>query len=154
MLTVMQYINEMIDTIEGSKKLPGFNRKLVDEEQLLELLDRVKANLPEEMMQAEQILETRDQIIVEAKSEADRIVKERENYLARMSADDEITKRAQQIAEEIIDESKRRADETVEGANYYADNILGKLEESLTHTLQTIRKGRLKIESMKSGGQQ
>lgn len=153
MLTVMQYINEMIDTIENSKKLPGFNRKLIDEEQLLELLDRVKANLPEEMLQAEQILETRDQIISEAKYEAERLVKERENYLARMSADDEIVKRAELMRDEIIEEAKRRADETIEGANYYADNILGKLEESLTHTLQTIRKGRLKIESMKSGNQ-
>lgn len=153
MLTVMQYINEMIETIENSKKIPGFNRKLVDEEQLLELIDRIKANLPEEMLQAEQILETRDQVLAEAKYEAERLIKERENYLSRMSADDEITKRAQQIAEEIIEESKHQADETIEGANYYADNILGKLEESLTHTLQTIRKGRLKIEAMKSAGQ-
>lgn len=140
-------LNQLIQKIEESPKIPMTGRKIIDEE-VLELLDRIKVILPEEIVQAQQLLEQREQILAEARYEGERLIKEKENYITKMSNDNEITRRAQQLADQTVENAKKIAEETIEGANAYAEEVLGKMEESLLLTLQTIRKGRQKLQTL------
>jgi len=145
----LQVINDLITNLEESPKVPVFGRRLLDEETVLEMLDRIKANLPDEFIQAQRIIEQREQIISEAKLEGEGIIKENEALGNRLAGENEITKKAQALADQLIMEAKKVAGETVNGANAYADSVLEKLEESMLNNLQMIKKSRGKLNAMR-----
>lgn len=147
-MEILDYIRELEEAIESSPKVPMTGKRIVDEE-ILEIIDKIKVVIPEEFIKARRIIEEREQIIIQARYEGERIIKEKENYLAKMSDDCEITRRAQQLSEKMINDARRNAQETVEGANEYADEILSKLEHLLASNLQIIQKGREKLEELK-----
>ena len=73
-------VNELLDTIEdaleeGANVPLSGGKKIVDVEQIRDLLDEIRANLPGELRQAQQIVNDRAQIVETANAQAQVIVK-------------------------------------------------------------------------------
>ena len=99
-------VNELLDTIEDtleestSMPLSG-GKRLVDVEKVRDYLDDIRANLPGELRQAQQIVNDRAQIVDTANAQAQAIVKKAEERARILVSDAEIVKAAQQRAAEI-----------------------------------------------------
>ena len=84
-------VNELLDTIEdaleesASVPLSG-GKRIVDVEQIRDYLDEVRAALPGELRQAQQIVNDRAQIVDSANAQAQAIVKKAEERAAFWSA--------------------------------------------------------------------
>ena len=75
-------VNELLDTIEDaleeSANVPlSGGKRIVDVEQIRDYLDEVRAALPGELRQAQQIVNDRAQIVASANAQAQAIVKGR-----------------------------------------------------------------------------
>ena len=120
---------EIIDQLEDAV-LAGRNARLgggwvVDREQLLDLVDRLRATAPASLEQAERVLRERDQVLEEARDEA-RIVVNRAQQEAEMQIDaHEVVVVAQQRADEILDRAGQSSRELIEQARSEAAGIRG-----------------------------
>ena len=94
-------VNELLDTIEdaleeGANVPLSGGKKIVDVEQIRDYLDEIRANLPGELRQAQQIVNDRAQIVETANAQAQAIVKKAEERARILVSEAEIVKAAQQ----------------------------------------------------------
>ena len=82
----------------------------------------------------------RSACIFEAQEEAKRILRDAENYAAKLVQDSQIVRQAQHEAEAFLAEARRDAAAVEDDARAYARHILAQLEENLEKTLRVVRK--------------
>src|SRR5918992_4049309 len=114
------------------KPVPLTDQVRVDKEEIYDLLDQMRATIPEEIKQARWIVKERQEMLAEPKREAERIVKEARDRQEKLISQEEITKQAERAAEDIIEDARAREREIRLGAEDYADEILNTLEINLS----------------------
>lgn len=131
--SVMQLLDEMEDILDNSRAVPFSNRVTIDKEGIYDIISEIRMKLPNELKQSKWVIEERNKILIDAQREADEIVKNAEERMARMVDENEVTKKAYEQAAAIIDSAKKTSKEMRLGAMEYAENILadaeGKLKE-------------------------
>ena len=141
-MDVLVLIDKLDDLVHNAKPVPLTDQVRVDKEQIYDILDQMRATIPEEIKQARWIVKERQEMLAEAKREAERVVKEARERQDRLVSQEEVTKEAQRAAEEIIDEAHAREREIRLGAEDYADEILGTLEVNLSKFIAAVQRGR------------
>jgi vacuolar-type H+-ATPase subunit H len=102
----------------------------------------MRATIPEEIKQARWIVKERQEMLAEAKREAERIVKEARERQEQLISQEEIYKQAERAAEDIIEDARAREREIRLGAEDYADEILNTLEINLQKFIGAVQRGR------------
>jgi|SRR6187401_1129212 type III secretion system FlhB-like substrate exporter len=143
-MDVLVLIDKLDDLVHNARPVPLTDQVRVDREEIYDLLDQMRATIPEEIKQARWIVKERQEMLAEAKREAERIVKEAREQQARLVANEEITRQAERAAEEIVEEARER--EIRLGAEDYADDILSTLEVNLQKFLQAVQRGRDRLQ--------
>src|SRR6266849_1284997 len=123
-MDVLVLIDKLDDLVHNAKPVPLTDQVRVDKEEIYDILDQMRATIPEEIKQARWIVKERQEMLAEAKREAERIVSEARERQDRMISQEEITKQAERAAEDIIEEARAREREIRLGAEDYADEIL------------------------------
>src|SRR5213593_3548333 len=124
-MDVLVLIDKLDDQIHNAKPVPLTDQVRVDKEEVYDILDQMRATIPEEIKQARWIVKERQEMLAEAK---------REN--------EEIVKQAERQAEEIIEDARAREREIRLGAEDYADDILNTLEVNLQKFIAAVQRGR------------
>lgn len=139
-------ISALLDRLENlvsqATKVPLTGKVLIDPDQVLAMIDEIRDVLPEEIRQAQRLSRERDEILREAREEAEAVVRDAKVYVVQLTDETAIAREAQQKADEILDQAKRVAKEIRLGAKDYANEILAKMEGNLEKTLQSIRRSR------------
>ena len=107
-------INQLLDVIdealEDGRPMPFTdNRRLVDVDVVQDALDSIRQNLPEEIRQAKEIVNDRNNILGQARREAEAIVREARERAAALTSEQQITKAAQAKAVEILSNAQNEA---------------------------------------------
>lgn len=142
-------LNELEEIIENSIKVPMTRRVLVDEDRLLDMLDRIRTTLPEEIRQAKWIIQEREKVLTETKKEAGRIMEDVQKQMERRVDESEISRLAKIKAEETIERAENIAREIRQGAREYADELLNELEKKIEGIISEIRDGRAELKGLK-----
>ncbi len=145
-------LNELEEIIENSVKVPLTRRVLVDEDRLLDMLDRIRTTLPEEIRQAKWIIQEREKVLAEAKKEAGRIMEDVQKQMERRVDESEIARQAKIKAEEAVERAEGIAREIKQGARDYADDLLDQLEKNIEKIIAEIRDGRAELKGYKKTG--
>ena len=111
-MDVLVLIDKLDDLVHNAKPVPLTDQVRVDKEEIYDILDQMRATIPEEIKQARWIVKERQEMLAEAKREAERIVKEAREREIRLGAED------------------------------YADEILNTLEVNLTKFIAAVQRGR------------
>lgn len=141
-MDVLVLIDKLDDLIHNAKPVPLTDQVRVDKEEIYDLLDQMRATIPEEIKQARWIVKERQEMLAEAKREAERIVKESRDEQQRLVSQEEVVKQAENHADDIIEEARAREREIRLGAEDYADDILNTLEVNLEKFLAAVQRGR------------
>ena len=126
-------VNELLDTIEDtleestSMPLSG-GKRLVDVEKVRDYLDDIRANLPGELRQAQQIVNDRAQIVDTANAQAQAIVKKAEERARILVSDAEIEPRP--LRQTVTD---------------YCDNMLKTTEEAMVENAAQVKNVRANL---------
>jgi len=135
-------INEVEEIVDHGTKIPMTGKVLVDDAVIFELLDRVRAALPEEITNAKWVLKERQRILDEAQAEAQKLLDQGKTYIDKTALENEVVRQAQDYGEDIVRQAQTFAREVKTGAIQYADEMLQHVEKSLYETLQALRKNR------------
>lgn len=145
-MDVLELIDKLDDLIHNARAVPLTDQVRIDREAIYELLDEMRSTIPEEVKQARWIVKERQEMLAEAKREADRIVNEARELAAREVSQQEIVKQAEREAERVEEEARLREREVRLGAEDYADEVLGTLEVNLGKFLEAVRRGRDRLQ--------
>lgn len=137
-MEVFELLETIERIIEESKNLPFSSKKVIEADELFEVVDAIKNKMPDEMKQARWIKEERTRILQEANKEAEDILKEAERRIVEMVDDHEITKKAEEQAEKIIDDATLQSRQISEGIKEYADSVLAAAEQSILDIKDTL----------------
>ncbi|MHB1405485.1 MAG: ATPase [Desulfitobacteriaceae bacterium] len=146
---VLSLLDELEEIVDRGTKIPMTGKVLVDDTVIFELLDKVRAALPEEVQNAKWVLAERQRILTEAETEAQKMVEQGKNYVEKMAEENEVVKQAQGYAEDIARQAQAFAREVKVGAIQYADELLQKAEVSLYDTIQALHRNREELQSVK-----
>lgn len=150
-------INTLFEMIQEARGVPLSSEKcIIEREKALDLLDEILNQLPGELKQARTIVESRGEVINNAKREAENILKQAQNQARQMVAESEITQQAQAAAEEMLRQAQTDSENTVQRAqarirelkkvtNDFVDGALRTTEESIAEALGEIRETRKKF---------
>jgi vacuolar-type H+-ATPase subunit H len=114
---------------------------MLDEDEVLELVDQLRFNMPEEMKQANWTIQEQQRVISEAHAEAARIMSKANERAEQAVREHEIVRRADREAQQSLREAKARSEQIVREAEIYALEQLQQLEAHLTRTLGTVKRG-------------
>src|SRR5213592_2452255 len=145
-MDVLVLIDKLDDLVHNAKPVPLTDQVRVDKEEIYDILDQMRATIPEEIKQARWIVKERQEILADAKREAERIVKEARERAERLVSEQEISKQAERAADDIIEDARAREREIRLGAEDYADDILNTLEVNLTKFIAAVQRGRDRLQ--------
>ena len=137
-------VNELLDTIEDTLEesagmpLSG-GKRIVDVEQIRDYLDEVRAALPGELRQAQQIVNDRAQIVDSANAQAQAIVKKAEERARILVSDAEIVKAAQQRASENTSAAQTEARTLRQTVTDYCENMLRTTEDTMVENAAQVK---------------
>lgn len=145
---VYEILEELEEIVDRGTKIPMTGKVLVDDTQIFELIDRMRASLPEEIREAQRVLYERQKIVDEAKAEADHIIERAKSYVEKMAGENEVTKQAQTYAEELVRQAQSYAKEVKIGAVQYTDELLQQVEKSVAETLKSLHQNREELRTL------
>ena len=103
-------VNELQEMVNDAKGMPFASDKVVlSWDTILDILDEIEDAVPTEVRQAKNIVNDRNQILSQAKKEAEEIIKLAEERRKAMIDQHEITKQAHAQAVEILTDAKAKA---------------------------------------------
>jgi hypothetical protein len=114
---------------------------VVDQNAALGLIDELRVAVPEEVRQAKRVNQESERILEGAHEEAERIVARAQEQAAFLIGERGLTEAAEDESRRIIAQAHTDADEIRRGADEYAVGVLVGLEDDLTRTLQSVKKG-------------
>ena len=130
-----------------ARHVPFSTQVMVDEDEVMELVDHLRFNFPEEMKQANWTVQEQQRLISEAHAEATRIMSKAQERAEQAVKDHEILRRAEREAQQGLREARVRSDQIIQKAKTYALEQLQQLEAHLARTLGTIKRG---VEALQS----
>ena len=145
-MDVLALIDKLDDLVHNARAVPLTDQVRIDREAVYEILDQMRSTLPEEIKQARWIVKERQEMLAEAKREADRIVEEAKDKTERQASQQEVVKLAEKQAADLLDEARQREREVRLGAEDYADEVLGTLEVNLEKFTAAVRRGRERLQ--------
>lgn len=145
---ILGLLNEVEEIVDHGTKIPMTGKVLVDDAVIFELLDRVRAALPEEITNAKWVLKERQRILDEAQAEAQKLLEQGKTYVDKMALENEVVRQAQDYGEDIVKQAQTFARDVKSGAVQYADEMLQHVEQSLYNTLQALRKNREELKGL------
>jgi len=146
---LLSALNELEELIETSGKIPLTRKVMVNEDRMLDLLDRIRTTIPEEIRQAKWIIQEREKVMNDSQKEASRLLEDAQKQVDRQADQSEIARKAKEIADEIVARAEDKANELRDGARSYADDVLTNLMDSLDKLSSQIEQGRSELRTMK-----
>ncbi|WP_099203073.1 ATPase [Miniphocaeibacter massiliensis] len=152
-MDILQIIEEIEDLIDEASTVPFSKKVMVDSDELFQLLQQVRQNLPEEIRQAQWINEEKDRIMAEAerdadaikdeaKKESDKIIQDAKETFNQMINEHEVTKKANQYGEEIVSKAEQNARTLKLQSVTYVDEMLGVTQDRLKELLDVLEENR------------
>ena len=135
-MKIISLLNELERIIQEASSLPLSSKVMVNPEQVLEIVQEIMHNLPEDLKEAQYVREERKKILIEAQNDAERIINDAESKIRDMVDENQITQSAYLEAEEIR-----------QSTNEYADNILRKVQMNLNNVIEQIEENRNELKS-------
>ncbi|MCS7286593.1 MAG: ATPase [Anaerolineae bacterium] len=134
-------IDRLESLVQKGFKLPFTPLVVLNEDEILGIIDRLRLSLPQEIEEARHIVEERNTILAGAQEEAEKILSRARERALEILSEHEIIKRAEARARTIEEKALKRAQELTQSADQYALEVLQDLEAKLLEFLKVVQNG-------------
>lgn len=145
---LLDFIEQLEEILDRGTKVPLTGKIMVDEDTVLEILDNIRAVLPEEIRQANLVLAERDRLMEDARNEGQRIIDRAQKQAEQLLQEDEIVAQSRSYAEDIARKAQQYSREVKIGALKYSDDLLHDIEVKLEETFKAIKASREELNTM------
>lgn len=133
---------EMLVSEAKSPLTGGGQKKIVDAQDVYEILDEMRRVFPPEFEIARRIVKEEAETLDRAQMQAEAIIADAQQQAIILAGDQEIARLAMQQADQVRDQASQYERDTRYNAEEYADTVLAHLEDnlkSLTNSVTRVR---------------
>ena len=124
---LLENLEEVLE--EGMSVPLSGGKRMVDVDAARDIIDDIRLNMPQEILQAKAIVQDRAQILAKAKKEAEDMVKTAEDRARVLLDREEIVRQAEAKAKTITSEANQQAAQLRATVTKYCDNMLASTQE-------------------------
>lgn len=152
---INRLIDMLFERIEDAKS-PALkpNMSLVDRDEILDLLEELRAQLPVEIKRAQELLAAREKFVEEAKRDVDRMMRQAELDAKTKVSESEVIYAAKEKARQIVGRAEERSRQLYQVANEYAEDALARTEEAVQAALDEVKQSRVRFRSASAAAMQ
>ncbi|MET7510201.1 cell division initiation protein [Streptomyces albidoflavus] len=144
-MDVQKKLDEIVDTVGSARSMPMSASCVINRAELLALLEEVREALPGSLAQAQELIGDREQLVEQARQEAERIIQSAHAERGTLVSGTAVAQRSQDEADRILAEARAEAEEIRAQADDYVDSKLANFEVVLTKTIGSVGRGREKL---------
>lgn len=144
-MDVIENIEAAIAAVEEARSVPLSASCVIHRGEMLDLLENVKASFPNDLAKAITILRQQSEILEEANLQADSIIGQARDEVARLVEQTAIVTAAKKESQRILADATAEGKREKEEIEAYIDSRLANLEVILNKTLDVISRGRDKL---------
>ena len=142
-------ITALYDMIQDARSLPlGADKCILERDKVLDMLDEIIAQLPNELKQSRSIVESRNELIGQARREAEGIIRQAQEQAEAMVAQETIYQEAKRKCGEMVTQTQARTAQLRRASNEYMDDALRRTEEAIAQSLSEVRETRVKFRAL------
>jgi len=145
LLDVEAGMSHLDQLIADAKAVPLSSSVMVNRGDIEALLQNLRAALPDELTQARWVVRERDEILLRAREDAERLLTDAQQTQAELVAQEAVVAAAGDEAHRIITDARDHARRIRLEAEDYVDAKLANFEVVLSKTLSTVERGRAKL---------
>jgi len=138
-------LDEVSALVENARAMPMSASCVINRGHVLDLLDDVRALLPDSLAQADDVLADREDIVAAARVEADAILAQAQADARALVSEHEIYRAAVAEADAVRADADGEAARMRRETDDYVDAKLANFEVALHKTIAAVQKGRDKI---------
>lgn len=148
-------IGALYDLVQDARSMPlAADKCILERDRVLDMLDEIIAQLPSELKQSRTIVESRNELISQARREAELILRQAQDQAKQLVAKEAIYVEAKRRAEELVGQTQNRIDALKKAGNEYMDDSLRKTEEVIAEALANVRDTRMKFRAVTESQEQ
>ncbi|WP_267244627.1 ATP synthase F0 subunit B [Streptomyces sp. PR69] len=144
-MDVQKKLDEIVESVSSARSMPMSASCVVNRAELLAMLEEVRQALPDSLAQARELIGGREQLVEEARQEAERIIQSAHAERGSLISDTQVARQSRDQADRILAEARREAEEIRAEADDYVDSKLANFEVVLTKTIGSVDRGREKL---------
>lgn len=146
---IEELISAMYDTIQNARSMPlAPDKCIVERDALLDMLDEISAQLPGELKQSRTIVESRNELINQARHESESIIRQAQEKAKQLVIQEAIYVETKNQCEEMVRQTQARVKELRRVSNEYMDEALRRTEEAIAQSLNEVRDTRVKFHAV------
>ncbi len=138
-------LDELVDIVSTAKSVPLSASIMISRDEVLELLEVAREELPDELRRARRLLKDREEVFAAARREAIEITDDARVQAEQMVQRTEIVRQAEYRALRIVEDAEAEARRLRHEAEDYVDQKLAGFEIALDRTMKTVRAGRERL---------
>ena len=147
-------IGALYDMVQDARSMPlATDKCIVERDKVLDMLDEIIAQLPGELKQSRTIVESRNELISQARREAEGIIRQAQEEAKELVNHEAIYVEARRRSEELVKQTQAKIEAIKKAGNDYMDGQLGQTEEVIAKALAEVRQTRTKFQAL-MGAQQ
>ena len=142
-------IGALYDMVQDARSMPlAADKCILERDKVLDMLDEIIAQLPGEIKQSRTIVESRNELISQARREADAILREAQEKAKQMITREAIYAEAKKRSEDLVGQTQNRINQLQKAGNDYMDESLRQTEEAISNALAEVRETRMKFRTV------
>ena len=139
-------ISALYDMVQDARALPlGADKCILERDKVLDMLDEIINQLPVELKQARTIVESRNELIGQARREAENLIRQAQEKAEEMIAEEAIYKEAKRQCQDMVLQAQARMADLRKASNDYMDDALRRTEEAIALSLEDVKDTRAKF---------
>jgi cell division septum initiation protein DivIVA len=154
-------IQQIEELVQGAKSMPLSSSVLVNKEEILELIEAARNELPEEIRQARWVVKDREELLAKARHDGEVLVQRARDERGRLVSQEEVIRVAHEEADRLLAEAREQARKIRLEAEDYVDAKLAQFEIALDkvrgdveRSVGQVQRGREKLRGSASAAQE
>lgn len=144
-------VDQLERLIQGASRLPVGGKLLIDESALRQLVEEMRATLPDQQRDGERLAAERERMLADARMQARRIVEDAHGQTGVRLDDQSVVQAARQRARDITTEAEKTAMQLRAEADQYIMNQFTMMEARLMRVLREVQAGQRALTARQSG---
>lgn len=142
-------IGSLYDMVQDARTMPlAADKCILERDRVLDMLDEVIAQMPGELKQSRTIVESRNELINQARREAEGILRQAQEQAQALVTKEAIYEEARKRSEELIAQTQNRVLQLRKAGNDYMDDALRQTEETIAQALSDVRDTRMRFRTV------
>lgn len=148
-------LGALYDLVQDARAMPlAADKCILERDRVLDMLDEIIALLPSEIKQSRTIVESRNELIAQARREAETILRQAQDEANTLVMKEEIYKEARRRSEALVGETQDKMNQLRKAANEYMDDALRRTEETISSALHEVQDTRMKFRTVTEAQEQ